>query len=73
MKGVIFLLRPLIWLFVTTSDQCAEHMLFALLDAKKGMYRRNQYADDIGMKAFPRRQGAQKALWEHSLLETTVE
>ena len=54
-------------------------MLFALLDADKGMYRRNEKGDEMGMKGFPTPEGdeekkdqAQKALWDHSLQATTV-
>jgi len=54
-------------------------MLFALLDAEKGMYRRNDKGDEIGMEGFPipvgdeeKKDRAQKALWEHSLQATTV-
>ena len=54
-------------------------MLFALLNARKGVYRRDDKADDIGMKEFPTPEGdeekkdqAQKALWDHSLQATTV-
>jgi hypothetical protein len=54
-------------------------MLFALLDADKGMYRRNDKGDEIGMKGFPtpvgdeeKKDQAQKALWDHSLQATAV-
>lgn len=54
-------------------------MIFALLDADKGMYRRNDKGDEIGMKGFPtpvddeeKKDQAQKALWDHSLQATTV-
>ena len=63
----------------TFPETCAEYMLFALLDARKGVYRRDDKADDIGMKEFPTPEGdeekkdqAQKALWDHSLQATTV-
>ncbi|KAF9563327.1 hypothetical protein CPC08DRAFT_632866, partial [Agrocybe pediades] len=72
LKGLMFLLCPLIWIITMTSEECAERMLFALLDAKEGMHRRNQYGDDIGMKAFPQSPGAQKASWEHSVAEAAV-
>jgi len=63
----------------TSSETYAEHMLFALLNADKGVYRRNKKGDKIGMKGFPTPEGeeekedqAQKALWDHSLQATTV-
>jgi len=78
-KLLLFFLRPLIWLMLTTPETCAEHMIFALIDADHGMYRRNEKGDEIWMKAFPTPEGdevkeeeAQKALWEHSLEATTV-
>jgi hypothetical protein len=78
-KLVFFFFRPLIWLMATSPETCAEHMLFALLDADKGLYRRNDKGDEIGMKGFPTPEGdeekkdqAQKALWDHSLQATTV-
>ena len=78
-KFFIFFVQPLIWLMTTSPETCAEHMLFALLDADKGMYRRNEKGDEMGMKGFPTPEGdeekkdqAQKALWDHSLQATTV-
>jgi len=78
-KFLVFFLRPLIWLMTTSPETCAEHMLFALIDADHGMYRRNEKGDEIGMKGFPTPNGdevkkkeAQKALWDHSLEATTV-
>ncbi|PPQ70296.1 hypothetical protein CVT26_014581 [Gymnopilus dilepis] len=66
-------LRPLIWLITVTPEECAQYMVFALLDAEKGVYRRSKKGDDIGMKAFPKAKDAQRLLWEHSLEETGVE
>ena len=43
---------------MTTSPKtCAEHILFSLLDADKGVYRRNDKGDEIGMKGFPTPEG----------------
>lgn len=72
LRFIVFLLRPLVLLTTTTKETCAEFMLFALLNAEKGMYRRNQTGDDIGMEKFPQATDAQKLLWEHSIQETTV-
>jgi hypothetical protein len=79
LKLLVFLLRPLIWLTFTSPETCAGYILFALIDANNGMYRRNTKGDEIGMKGFPtldrdevKKEDAQKALWEHSLEATTV-
>lgn len=72
-KALNFVFRPLIWLLFTTPDVCAEHMLYALLDSKPGMSLRNRHGDDVGMKNYPTTEGAQEAMWEHSLKETGVE
>jgi len=79
LKFLVFFLRPLIWLMSSSAETCAEHMLFALIDADKGMYMRNEKGDDVGMKGFPtpdgdevKKEEAQKVLWEHSLEATTV-
>ncbi|PPQ76498.1 hypothetical protein CVT24_010859 [Panaeolus cyanescens] len=64
--------RPLIWLLFTTPDISAEHMLYALLDSKPGMSLRNRYGDDVGKKNYPTAEGAQEAMWAHSVKETGV-
>ncbi|KDR73330.1 hypothetical protein GALMADRAFT_730089 [Galerina marginata CBS 339.88] len=64
---------PLLWLLTTPQADCAEYMLFALLNAKKGMNRFDQKGDDIGLKKFPLAEGAQKMLWDHSLEATTID
>ncbi|KAF9481075.1 NAD(P)-binding protein [Pholiota conissans] len=71
-KTAFGVMRPLIWLASTKQEVCAEYMLYTLLSAEKGMYRRNSSADDIGMKSFPGTKEAQKILWEHTVEETTV-
>ncbi|KAF8881832.1 hypothetical protein CPB84DRAFT_1791458 [Gymnopilus junonius] len=58
---------------MVNKGDCAEHMLSALLSAKKGMNRRNWKGDDIGMKKFPQKEGAQKALWDHTLEATSID
>ena len=55
-KLVVFF-RPRIWLMTTSPKTCAEHILFSLLDADKGVYRRNDKGDEIGMKGFPTPEG----------------
>jgi len=63
----------------TSPETCTDHMLVALLDADKGVHRRNDKGYEIGMKGFSMPEGdeekkdqAQKALWDHSLQATTV-
>jgi hypothetical protein len=53
-----------------TPDVCAEHMLYALLDSKTELSRRNENGDDIGMMKFPMEEGAKKKLWDHSVEAT---
>lgn len=48
-------------------EVCAEHMLYALLDTKKGLSRRNEKGDDVGDLKFPKVEGAQQKLWDHSV------
>jgi hypothetical protein len=61
---------PLLWAIATPPEHNAEYMLFALLAADKGMYRRGRYGEDIGMKKFPQATDAQTILYEHSIEET---
>jgi len=63
----------------TSPETCAEHILFALIDAGNGVYRRNERGDEIEMKGLPtpdgdevKKEEAQKVLWEHFLEATTV-
>jgi len=65
-------LRPILWLISTKPEDCAEYMLFALLNAEKGMNRRNAKGDDIGTKGFPQADDGQQRVWDHSVQLTTV-
>ncbi|KAF9471971.1 NAD(P)-binding protein [Pholiota conissans] len=69
-KSLSFVLGPLQWLIGTTPEKNAEYMLFGLLSAKKGMYRRGRRGEDIGMKRFLQAKDAQRILHEHSVEET---
>ncbi|KAH9476980.1 Oxidoreductase [Psilocybe cubensis] len=72
-KLFLFFLSPLLWLITRTQETCAEYMLYALIQAERGMYRRNENGDDIGLKGFPRfANDAQRILWEHSLQATST-
>jgi len=69
---VLVLVRPFLWLIATKQEVCAEHMLFAMLDAKTGMYRRDEKGNDIGMKGFPLGVDAGKLLWNHTRDATDI-
>lgn len=58
------------WAIAIKPEVCAEYMLYALLDAKKGLSRRNDKGDDVGKVKFPEVEGAQQKLWEHSIEAT---
>ncbi|CAA7261277.1 unnamed protein product [Cyclocybe aegerita] len=60
LKFIVFLFRPVLRLMLTTPQDCAEYVLHALLDADKGMYRRNSSGDDIGTAKFPQADGVEK-------------
>jgi len=59
-------LRP----FSHSQDECAELMLYALLDGKKGAFRRDENGDDIGMTSYYGDEEARKKLWEHTIAIT---
>ncbi|TFK39195.1 hypothetical protein BDQ12DRAFT_629747 [Crucibulum laeve] len=65
------ILFPFLWFLATPVKDCAESMLFALFNGEKGMFRRNQTGDDIGMSNFPSAEDAQFKLWEHTVALTT--
>jgi len=53
--------------FSTSQGDCAELMLFSLLDGKKGVYRRDEKGDEIGMKAYYGTEEGRIKLWEHTV------
>lgn len=64
----MLLARPFFWAFSTTPKDCAEYMIYAFLNADKGMYRRGSKGDDIGLHNFVAATEEQKtAFWEHSV------
>jgi hypothetical protein len=74
LRTLKFLLQPLLDLVLVEPHICAEHMLYALLDANKGMNRRDKSGDEVGRAAFPElSEEALKMFWEHSLRETITE
>jgi hypothetical protein len=48
-------------------------MLFALLDGKKGQFRRNERGDDIGRTSYYGSQEDRKKLWDHTVKATKSE
>ncbi|KIK03607.1 hypothetical protein K443DRAFT_676611 [Laccaria amethystina LaAM-08-1] len=65
-------LRPFLWLISAKPQDCAEYMLFALLNAEKGVNRRNPKGDGIGSWGFPQAVDGQKRVWDHSAQLTGV-
>ncbi|KAF9020959.1 NAD(P)-binding protein [Hymenopellis radicata] len=64
----------LYWLYGVQPEECAEYMLYALLDRVKesGWSRRDEHGNDIGMKWYNISAEDKRAVWEHSLAETSV-
>ncbi|KAF8894863.1 hypothetical protein CPB85DRAFT_1257403 [Mucidula mucida] len=79
MWGPLKLLAPLVWLkfwlYGVQPEECAEYMLYALLDSKpkeRGWSRRDEHGDDIGMRCYNISNKDKMAVWEHSVEETSV-
>ena len=53
-------------------QDCAEYLLFVLLNAEKGMNHRNAKGDDIGSWGFPQAVDGQECVWDHSVQLTSV-
>lgn len=70
------LLSPLIrlhlWFAGVSAEECAEYMLYALLDGKDGWYRRDDHGEDIGSLYYNIPQDDKIALWKHSEEVTTT-
>lgn len=66
MKPVNALLNTLIIPFSITPDECAEHMLWALLNGEQGAFRRDDKGDDIGKKHYYGSDEARARVWEHT-------
>ncbi|KAI0366139.1 NAD(P)-binding protein [Pilatotrama ljubarskyi] len=52
--------------FSTAPEDCAEHMLYGLLQSGPGLSRRNPKGDDIGKKGWHGSEEEKKAVWEHT-------
>jgi NAD(P)-dependent dehydrogenase (short-subunit alcohol dehydrogenase family) len=61
------LVQAAIYPFSRSQADCAELMLFALLDGKQGAFRRDECGDDIERTAYYGSEDARKALWEHTV------
>lgn len=65
---------PLYYLFLTPERDCAEYMLFALLETKKGPSLRTRKGDSTPLTLFPGKiEDAQRRVWEHSMTVTKSE
>lgn len=64
------LLSPLVRLHLylagVSAEECAEYMLYALLDGKDGWYRRDEHGENIGHLKYNIPQDDKTALWKHS-------
>ncbi|KAF7305308.1 hypothetical protein HMN09_00782400 [Mycena chlorophos] len=72
------IIRPAIWAFASSPEVCAEYMLYAMLNAKKGFSRVGEKADDMGLKSFPYpdekpRKELREKVWAHTVKEVEVQ
>ncbi|OSX59803.1 hypothetical protein POSPLADRAFT_1048273 [Postia placenta MAD-698-R-SB12] len=63
------IVQLLLYPFVRAPEDCAEHMLYALLHADAGAHRRGANGDDIGRKAYYGSDEARAQLWTHTVEE----
>jgi len=66
LKPINLLMEAMLYLG-HSQDECAELMLFALLDGKKGVFRRDRNANDIGNYSYHGTEETRKKLWEHTV------
>ncbi|KAJ7631834.1 hypothetical protein DFH06DRAFT_1337359 [Mycena polygramma] len=45
LEPLAWILNPIMPLFAVSQDECAEHMLYALLTGERGLFLRNRYGD----------------------------
>ncbi|CCM05845.1 uncharacterized protein FIBRA_08081 [Fibroporia radiculosa] len=62
---VAFVLYP----FMTPASDCAEYMLYGLLDAGPGVHRRDNKGDNMGQKRYYGSDEARRRLWDHTVEE----
>lgn len=73
LRPVNGLLRAAAYPISRSQDECAEWMLFALFDGKKGVFRRGSKGDDIGKKSYYGSDEDRTKLWEHTVEVTNVQ
>ncbi|TDL25332.1 NAD(P)-binding protein [Rickenella mellea] len=64
------ILMGIMYPFSVSSDDCAEYMLYALLNGDKGAFRKDNHAENVGEKGYYVTDEARKAVWEHTLALT---
>lgn len=52
-----------------SPEECAEYMLYALLEGTSGAYRRDNHGDDIGKLKWHGTDEERKLLWDHTVEE----
>src|SRR3989442_8716884 len=62
-----FLLLLALYPTTVSTEVCAEHMLWALFDGEKGVFRRGPKGDDIGKTKYFGTEEERKGLWEHTV------
>ena len=60
------LLYASVWFWPETAENCAEYMLYALIEGREGASFRNQTADDIGFVNYNGTEESETKLWEHT-------
>ena len=69
-QPVLRLLNPLVYAlaypFSNSPEDCAEFMLYGLLQSGAGVSRRNNKGEDIGKSRFHGSEEEKKAVWDHT-------
>ena len=60
------LIRVIMYFMGETAEEAAEYMLYGLLNAKDGWYRKDEHGDDRGTSKFGHTEEEKLALWNHS-------
>jgi len=63
------MLHYLMYPITTAPEDCAEHLLYALLNGSAGASRRNNKGDDIGKTRYYGSDEARERLWNHTVEE----
>ncbi|KAF8338531.1 hypothetical protein F5887DRAFT_982700 [Amanita rubescens] len=72
LRATHWILRTLMYLFtckfrLETAENCAEYMLYALIEGREGASFRNEIADDIGFVSYRGTEESETKLWEHTV------